>query len=261
MTVNLNAIRSHALWCAMANACTTAELAARALDESLEGARAALKLAAEAGYLRALLAPGLGNTLCYQPTPRAAGACGQPIPKFLRAGLSPEARWRGLLRGFVRFAARPELFYLASEDLAALCRCWGIPQRGYAHALVALNGGHSDIFVPILKKETPIAIIEAAADRWLPLLESGTATLHFIALAGEPAEVVRTALAALAPVADDCLRDELAALDAEIAADRTGLAALRFAARRAALMAELAATQADGANAYPWLGGLVEAVL
>lgn len=241
---------------AAVEACLTADLAARSLDCSPDAARTALKLLTDSGYFRPLLAVGLGNKICFQPTPKAANLHGPNIPKFLRAGLANSARLRGLLRGFARFAARPDLSFLTISEQATLHEKYCIPTGGHARALVGLNGAHYHIFVPVLAADQPAAAITAAADRWLPLLESGSATLHFAAQAASAAGL-RAALAMLAP-AGVSASDDLARLDAEIAADRTGLVALRQAARRAALAAEAAA---EPASEYTWLGDVVEAQL
>lgn len=263
MPIDFDAIRQHAQHCAAMEACATADLAARALDCSLEAARAALNLAVEAGYLRATLLAGLGNKICYQPTPKAAGENHTHAPKFLRAGLAPETRWRGLMRGFILFSARPELSYLPVCEQAALCSQYGIPERGHARALVGLDGAHYHIFAPILRAENPIAAIESASFRWLPLLESGTTTLHFVAPANEAVVVIRDALSALQPrpLGSD-LQTELAALDAEISNDRSGLAALKLAAQRAALITQIEAINGEIEQLpYSWLGNVVEAAL
>lgn len=262
MQIALETARQHARACARAEACTTAEIAARALGCSPDEARSALRMLADGGYLRASLLSGFGNKLYYQPTPRAASFEGTSVPKFLRAGLGADARLRGALRGYVRFAARPELAYLSTTEQSELCRDGGIAERGYARALLGREGTHTHIFAPILPNERPIAAIEGAAFRWLPLLETGTATLHFLALAGASTAGVREALATLTPCteASDFLA-ELAALDAEIAADRSGLVALRSTARRAALVAEIEATHDSEAQGYRWLGACVEVQL
>lgn len=251
--------RQHAYNCAQTECLITPELASRALNCTPDAAREALKDAADAGYLRPLLLPGLGNKIIYQPTAKAAQCRGPNAPKFLRAGLAQDARWRGLLRGFVRFAARPELSFLPVEELAALCLRYGIQERGHARALAGLDGAHTHIFAPILRVEKLIAAIETASFRWLPLLDSGVATLHFSAQAGPVAAGVNAALAALAPRAGDVnLRAELEALDAEIQADKSGMAALKLSARRSRLQIEIEAAGTAGGADYGWLGGVVE---
>lgn len=255
MPTPYDATRQHVRWCALTECCTTAELAARALDCSPDAARAALKLAADAGYLRAALLPGLGNKIVYQPTAKAAGLRAGIVPKFLRAGLPAEARLRGLLRGFVRFVTRPELSFLPTAEQSELCRRYGVPLRGHARALVGLDGAHVHIFVTITN-DGPAATIECAASRWLPLLDAGAATLHFVAPVGSPAGALRDTLAAMS---GGDLRAELAALDAQITADRSGLAAIKLAAPRAALAAEIAA--GGNLSGYSWLGDVVEATL
>lgn len=258
----LDAIKEHAYFCALIEACTTADIAAQALSCTLDDARSVLKYAADSGYLRATLLPGLGNKIVYQPTAKAIHFSGRIVPKFLRAGLPEEARRRGLLRGFVRFSARPNQIFLATAEQTALCKKYGIAERGHARALVAYGGAHSyDIFVPILKPEKPIAAIEAACFRWLPLLEAGIAMLLFVA-APDTAAALGDALNALTPPpANTGGRAKLAALDASIAADKSGLAVLKNAALRAALVAEIEATGEGGTAEYPWLGEVVEAAL
>lgn len=242
---------------AQTEVCLTSDLAVRPLDCTPDAARTTMKLLADAGYFRQLLIPGLGNKICYQPTAKAASLRGPLIPKFLRAGLSKTARFRGLLRGYVRFVSHPNLSYLTAAQQSELCRRYGVHETGHARALVGLDGTHYHVFVPVLNSEKPAAAIEAAASRWLPLLDSGSATLHFVALAGLPADASRETLIALAPVADGAAH-ELTKLDAEIKADMTGLAGLRHAARRAALASEI---EAAGAEQYLWLGDVVGAQL
>lgn len=243
--------------CAQVDACLTADLAARALGAAPDAARATLKLLSDAGFFRQLLTHGLSNKICYQPTAKSAGLTGPLIPKFLRAGLSKPARFRGLLRGHVRFVSHPDLSYLTVNQQTELCRRYGVPETGHARALVGLDGSHYHIFVPALGSEKPAAVIESAASRWLPLLDSGSATLHFTARAGLPADAIRETLTALAPVAD-CAARELAKLDAEIKDDTTGLAALRHQRRREELAAEVEAAREAS---YNWLGWVVEAAL
>lgn len=263
MPIAFEAIRQHAFACALSEACTTSTLAARALSASRDDARAALNLATQAGYLRVTLLPGMGNNICYQPTPKAAGASHKHAPKFLRAGLTQEARWRGLMRGYVRFCARPQLSYLPATEQGELCLRYGIPERGHARALVGLDGAHYHLFATILHGEKPIAAIESASFRWLPLLESGTATLHFVAADSEALAAIREALSALQPsTLGSDLQVELAALDAEIAADHSGVATLKLAAPRAALVAKIQSNQTADVEQlppYPWLGDVVEA--
>lgn len=264
MPLNFEAIRQHAFACALSEACTTSTLAARALCASQEDARAALNLATQAGYLRMTMLPGMGNNVCYQPTPKAAGASHKHAPKFLRAGLTQEARWRGLMRGHVRFLARPQLSYLSAAEQGELCLRYGIQERGHARALVGLDGAHYHLFATVLNREKPIAAIESASFRWLPLLESGTATLHFVVADSEAVAAIREALSVLQPSTPSSdLQAELAALDSEISNDRSGLAAVKLAAPRAALVAKLKSVEtADiGQLPYPWLGDVVEAGL
>jgi hypothetical protein len=264
MQPSYDATRQHAYQCAQAECCTTADLAALALSCLPDAARSALKYAADAGYFRATLLPGFGNKIVYQPTPKAVHFSGKNIPKFLRAGLAADARRRGILRGFVRFfdqKMQSDLAFLTIAEQSALCKSYGIPERGHARALVGLDGAHSHIFVPVLKLEKPIAAIESACFRWLPLLESGTATLHFV-VENDMAAALGDALNALAPPPVSAqARDELAMLDAEIAADKSGLAVLKNATRRAALAAQIEAAGESETDDYPWLGGIVEATL
>jgi len=264
MPLNFEAIRQHAFACAAAEACTTSTLAARALGASRDDARAALNLATQAGYLRMTMLPGMGNNVCYQPTPRAAGASHKHAPKFLRAGLKQEARWRGLMRGYARFLAHPQLSYLSTAEQGELCLRFGIPERGHARALVGLDGAHYHIFTAVLHGEKAIAAIESASFRWLSLLETGTATLHFVAADSEAVAAIREALSALQPSTPSSnLQAELAALDAEIAADHSGVAALKLAAPRAALVAKIKSVETADTEPlpYPWLGDVVEATI
>jgi len=65
---------------------------------------------------------------------------------------------------------------------------------------------------------------------------------------------MQAAIAATAPVsAATTARVELTALDAEVAADRTGLRRLDTAGRRAALTAKIEAAEQGDGDLYPWL--------
>lgn len=256
---DLSAVRNLAAECARVECCTSIQLAAATLNCSPETTRAALAYGCEAGYFRQLLAPGFGNKIMYQPTAKAAGIKGNDVPRFIRAGLAQEVRVRGALRGYIRFAAYPDLAYLSAAEQDELCSTHGIPCRGFARALLGSDGENTHIFVPLTPADKPFAAVESASFRWLPLLESGAATLHFVALAGAPADAARAALTALAPAASGAdLHAELARIDSEIAADKTGLAALRLWGRKAELIAEIDATPP---NFFPWLGAVWEASL
>lgn len=266
MTVPLDALRDHAAACAKYELCTTIDLTARALNCSPAAAQAGLKFVAEAGYFRWLLTPGLGNTICYQPTPKAAGLSGAAAmhpPKFLRAGLAPAARMRGLLRGFVALAARPDdpkFKYLAVSSNRELCTQYGLREAGRARALIAFDPtvGRYQIFVPVIKTDNPLAVVEASASRWLPALAT-CADLHFVAPAGPVADGLRSVLDSLKPAtAGDSAALELARIESEIRSDSTGLKALQLAGRQMELKLEI---EAGHGVSFNWLGGVVEAVL
>jgi hypothetical protein len=129
-----------------------------------------------------------------------------------------------------------------------------VPIHGHALALVGLDGGHFHLFQPVIVEAgRPLAkAVESAITRHFFLLESGCATLHFMTFAPH-ADAVQTAIAAIAPASTVAASSaELAALDAEVAADRLGLRYLETAGRRAALAAELEAGTGGG-DLYPWL--------
>lgn len=251
----MSAIHDHAATCAALHVCTTPAYAAAALRCSRDEASAALREATAAGILRRFLLSGLGNTPCYQPTACAANTDSRHAPKFLRAGSSDAARWRGLLRGSVAFVAAPELAFLTQEAQAVLCEQHAIPTAGHAQAIVALDeGGRHAVFVPVLPRmaeHMPHGAISAAAARWLPLLERTSAMLAFVTTAGRAADILHAALSELVPVAASDARAELAAIDARIAADPTGVARLQLARQRAELMAAI--DSASAADAFPWL--------
>ncbi|KWB77986.1 hypothetical protein WL42_15275 [Burkholderia ubonensis] len=147
--------------------------------------------------------------------------------------------------------------WLTADAQALLREQHGIPQAGHADPLVALDrAAHHHIYVPVPPVQTgqSASIIANAAARWLPLLEQGTAHLHFIAAAGRSADAVNAALAELVPETQDDVARELDELDARIEADKTGLARLQLARRRAELAAALAPVPADMiAVTFPWL--------
>ncbi|WP_157655463.1 hypothetical protein [Burkholderia ubonensis] len=251
-----SAIRDHAATCAALHCCTTPAYAATALNCSLDAAAATLRHAVSAGLFRRILLSGLGRVACYQPTPKAAGIGSRSAAKFLRAGASAAAIWRGLLRGGAVFALHGKE-WLTADAQALLREQHGIPQAGHADPLVALDrAAHHHIYVPVPPVQTgqSASIIANAAARWLPLLEQGTAHLHFIAAAGRSADAVNAALAELVPETQDDVARELDELDARIEADKTGLARLQLARRRAELAAALAPVPADMiAVTFPWL--------
>ncbi|HJW24580.1 MAG TPA: hypothetical protein VJ576_06750 [Rhodocyclaceae bacterium] len=259
MPIPFATAKLHAADLARHELCTTAELSAHALGCSIDASRSALKALADAGYLRPLLLPGLGTKVVYQPSAKLHSGP-ENIPKFLRAGLTPSGRWRGLLRAYVYYTTRPELAFLPTGEIAALCRCYGIQQRGYASALIGLDGPHSHVFVPMLHREQFIAAIEAAAFRWLPLLESGTATLHVVTPAPCQPEA-QAALELLNPSrqTSNVTQDELAALKAEIESDPTGLTGLRLASRIEALESRAADIPLAANDCLPWLGSVIGA--
>lgn len=256
MPLHLYSVIEHAANCASLELCTTADLAAAAYSCTIDDARAGLKTGVEFGLLRPVSTPGLGNKITYRPTAKALGLTGSAVPKFLRSGLNSAANMRGLLRASA-YRQHPQLTFLSSAEQSLLCQKYGIPERGHARALVGRDGEQLHIFIPLLGSEKPAAAIETAASRWLLLLDSGQATLHPICRTAD-APGVREIMAVFAPLAG--AREQLAALDSDISADKTGLAALRLAARRAALAAEAEAERGEE-RGVTWLGNLVEAAL
>lgn len=254
------AIHQHASVCAALHCATTPDYAAAALNCTRDVGASALREAAGAGLFRRLLLPGLGNAPVYQPTAKAGAVDSRNAPKFLRAGLSESGRWRGLLRGGVVFLAGRNLDWLSAEAQSELHSEHQIPAVGHAGALVARNAyGRYRIVVPVPPAEatkSPKAVIDSAAVRWLPLLEQGYAELHFVTRAGLAADALQAELSALAPAEQGDDASELAELDAHIAADKTGLARVQFAARRAELAAAVAAAITKP-PAFPWLAGNV----
>lgn len=256
MTFHVYQLLGHATQCAALEFCITSEVAAATFSCSAEDARAGLKMEGALGLFRAVSTPGLGNKITYQPTAKALGLTGAAVPKFLRSGLSAAASLRGLLRA-AAYLQHPQLTFLSAAEQSALCQKNGIPERGHARALLGQRDDHLHIFIPLLASEKPAAAIEAAASRWLLLLDAGRATLQPICRSVD-APRVREVLAALAP--QPGAREQLAALDSEIEADQTGLAALRLASRRAALAAVAEAERGD-AGCVNWIGEIVEAAL
>jgi hypothetical protein len=200
------------------------------------------------------LLPSLGNAPVYQPTAKAGGIDARRAPKFLRAGLPESGRWRGLLRGGVVFFAASNLEWLTPDAQALLRERHAIPGKGHADALIAREAaGHFHVYVPVPPADasnSPSAVIASAAARWLPLLECGATHLHFVAPAGRAADALQVALSDLVPPSQNDAARELAALDARVAADGTGVARVQLAHRRA----ELSAAVADApAPAFSWL--------
>lgn len=249
--------RQYAQHCAAHELCTSPALAACALNLPPEAARETLKLAADAGYFRSILVPGCGHKIYYQPTHKAAGIRGNVIPKFLRAGLSPAASVRGLLRHAASIA-RPELTLLTVTEQARICHEAGIQERGHARALLAVEPDMLHIFISALPSEPAAGIIVGAASRWLPLVETRLYQLHFVTPAGsKAADELRVTLSVCKPA--DC-RTELAELDARIAADRTGLLSLQLASERAKLT-EAVKTSHPPTRLFAVLGDVIEAAL
>lgn len=247
----------HAQHCAEHELCTSPALAAGALNCTPDAAREALKIAADAGYFRALLVPGCGHKIYYQPTPKAAGIRGRDVPKFLRAGLSPAGVVRGLLRHTASLA-RPEWVPLTVTEQVEICRNAGVPERGHTRVLLASEPELLHIFVPVLPAEAAAGAIVGAACRWLPLAERQPLRLHFVTPQGGQAAVdLPTTLDVMKP-AD--LHASLAEMDARIAGDRSGMLALQLASERAALAAEVAGNPAPS-RLFTMLGGVIEAPL
>lgn len=269
MPLSLAAVKSHAAECAVLECISTPELLARALNCSPEAARAGLKFGVETGFFRPVPMPNLSNRLGYQPTPKALKLSVSPLqscPKFHRCGLSPDSRLRGFLRGYVRFFAHPELSFLSAlEQDQAICTPHSVPTLGYARALIGTDSAQMmHIFVPVLRAENPSNAVEIAALRWLPLLDAGRATLHFVAHGAAAAALADTLKSfTFAPV-EHPASVELEALDAQIAADRSGLLAIKFASKRRELTAAVAAggpAQAAAGAGYPWLAAAVEVAI
>lgn len=250
----------HASVCAALHCATIPDYAAVALHCTRDAAASALREAAGAGLFRRLLLPGLGNAPVYQPTAKAGAVDSRNAPKFLRAGLSEAGRWRGLLRGGVVFFADSNLDWLLAEAQSELHSEHAIPTAGHAGALVARDAhGRYRIVVPVPPADatrSPKAAIDSAAVRWLPLLEQGIADLHFATRAGLAADALQAELSALAPAEKGDDASELSELDARIAADKTGLARVQLASRRAELAAAVAAA-ATQPSVFPWLAGTV----
>ncbi|MFL9864163.1 hypothetical protein PQR67_08285 [Paraburkholderia fungorum] len=250
----LPTIREHASACAALHCASTPDYAAAALNISRDDAASALRDAASAGLFRRLLLPGLGNAPVYQPTAFAGGLDARRAPKFLRAGLSESGRWRGLLRGSMVFFATSNLEWLTSAAQSILRERFAVPGKGHAEPLIARDdAGRYQLYVPVPPADaikSSSAVIASAAARWLPLLEHGATNLHFVTLVGRAADALQSALSDLAPPSQNDATRELAALDARIAADGTGVARVQFAHRRA----ELAAVAVAAAKpAFPWL--------
>lgn len=251
-----SAVRDHAATCAALHCCTTSAYAAAALNCSPDTAAAALRHAVSVGLFRRVLVPGVGHVACYQPTAKAAGIGSRAASKFLRAGASVAAIWRGLLRGGVVFAV-PGREWLTTDAQSLLREQHGVPHAGHADPLVALDRAmHHHVYVPVPPAQAgqSASIIANAAARWLPLLEQGTAHLHFVSTAGRAADAVNAVLVELVPDTQSNAARELAELDARIEADKTGLARLQLAHRRAELAAMLASAESGPVpEAFPWL--------
>lgn len=202
-------------------------LAAAEGVDTLDPARQALKTMVEKGYFRTLNVPGFNNKIWYQPTAKGA-QIGQPsIPKFLRSGLPATARQRAVLRTFAYFFTTHDSFLSIGEQ-AALCQKFFLPWAGHARPLVAVNGGHYHIYLPILLTDEPLSSIETAAARWLPLLDAGHGTLHFVTFNKQK---IDDALAVLMPplplYKHHEIRNRLIEIDAVITNDQTGLARMQ----------------------------------
>ena len=256
MSPLLQPIRLLAAEAARLDAVLTADLIVRSLSFPPSTALEAAHLGVAAGLFRARKLPGHGNHLVFQPTARAAGLAPAIAPLSLRRAAPPDTLRRSLIRGSVRYGIRPDLSYLTRGEVSALYRQYGVPTCGHAPALVGLDGAHFHLFQPVINEvgRPPTRTVETTIARHFLLLESGCATLHFTTFEGGAAEAMQAAIAAKAPVsAATTARVELTALDAEVAADRTGLRRLDTAGRRAALTAKIEAAEQGDGDLYPWL--------
>jgi hypothetical protein len=228
MPIDLAIATTHATTLTELQVCTTAEISALALTCTPEHAREILKSLVLRGHVRALLLPGLGNTVVYQPTGKVHPTKTN-LPAFLRATATNSARLRGLLRGYVCFASHPNLRYMPASQQLQLMRRYGVQSRGYAPAIVGLNNLHANIFVPFVPNACEIAhAIEIATLRWLPMLTEGNATLHFVA-ARQHAIAVQLVLSSIEGNQIETSSQQLKEVRRQIAEDNSGLAAIRLA--------------------------------
>ena len=239
-------VRRLAATCATEELCVDLRIASAALSIPESATKAALQCGQDAGYFRRRIG-------CFQPTLKAVGSP-KPVPSFLRHRLSPNVQVRGLLRGFVRFIARPELSFLSVSEQDALLKSYQIKSNGFSRASVGLNGAHMHVFAPILATDKPATAIESACLRWLNLLDSGCGTLHFVTPEGAHIDALREAVAVFSAASGSSVvaQRELAEIEAEIAADRYGTVAIKKAARVAQLRQELASVSNDLAELFPF---------
>lgn len=262
--IDYHTLKTHAHQLAAGELATTASLTAAGLKTSLDEARAGLRQLSEAGYLRPVSVPGLGNKTAFQPTSKAAGLRTKNVPKFLRSGLDSDAINRGLLRSFIRQISHPNLSFLSAKEQSDLCKKYGIQERGHARALVGLDGAHVELFVPISPREAPISAIESASNRWFFLLETGTATLNFVTENEHKPAVIEAIKILNPPDPAALIRAELEALEAQIKADKTGKTAINSAQKLAGTRRELAEISVETAAhsaPFPWIGEVVGAAL
>lgn len=262
--IDYHTLKTHACQLAQAELATTAVLTAAGLKTSLDEARAGLRQLSEAGYLRPVSVPGLGNKIAFQPTQKAAGLRTKNVPKFLRSGLDSDAINRGLLRSFIRQISHPNLSFLTTKEQSELCQKHGISERGHARIIAGLDGAHVELFVPISHREEPISAIESASNRWFFLLETGTATLNFVTDGTHRPAVIEAIKMLNPPDPAAQIRAELAALEAQIKSDTTGKTAINSAQKLAGMRRELAEISGETAThsaPFPWLGEVVGASL
>ncbi|MCO1386232.1 hypothetical protein L0Z38_00010 [Burkholderia multivorans] len=159
----------------------------------------------------------------------------------------------GLLRAGLIAQDHHAHTFLTVETARAQCEIHAIPMRGYdepllSHTTAGLHRAHVCIAPQAALKSRP-GLIERAILRWSAWLQDGGLELRFATLAGRPADALQSVLSEYQPPSSGAAQ-ELAALDAHIAADRTGAARIQFASRRAELAA---AAELEPATALPWL--------
>ena len=204
------------------------------------------------GYLRATQIEGHGRKIYFQPTPQGAEYRGKNVPNFLRSRPSEDAKRRGWLRANVIFCAPSGIDWLGIDAVDEMLKANNCGQNGFARPQVgSRTDGKIEIVFCILANENPRQIIESTASRLLTLLESdASCTLRFTC-SRQNHERVAQALTLLTTSPLTQIEHEIAAIDAKIASDRTGLDSIQLGHSRGELCRKLAETAHD--QPYQWL--------
>ena len=227
--------------------------AAESVQISQEKASYLLRENCGIGTLRPLTIEGHGRKIYFQCTPRGAHYVGNNVPLFLRSGLKEDAKRRALMRATAVLSAPFDLLnwfgFLACDEFLKAKNC---QVSGYARVQIAQkNDGSFEIVCPILPTEDETQTIKSTCLRLLNLLDYTTdCTLRFMCV-NQNHDRVAEALSRLKTSPRQKIESEVAKIDAEISADKTGLKEIQLSRMRKNMVERLAETPKE--NLYPWL--------